>query len=149
MTEGCGPVRAPRRTGNEEVHRGGQPLGGALSDFWAWSVSDLVSNATRGRLAEYIGVRALGLATAGVRDEWAAYDLETPKGVKIEVKSAAYLQAWFQRGPSVISCSPRPSRVWDPQTNLQATERSRQADVYVFALLFHLEKPTLDPIDVA
>ena len=28
-------------------------------DFWKWSVSDLVSNATRGRLAEFIVAKAL------------------------------------------------------------------------------------------
>lgn len=143
-----GPIRAPRRTGDEPFHRAGEPLGFNLADFWAWSVSDLVSNATRGRLAEYLVARALRISTAGVRDEWAAYDLLTPTGIRIEVKSAAYLQAWYQRRRSVISFSTRPTRFWDPETNLQASEVVRQADVYVFALLAHLDKTTLDPRDV-
>jgi hypothetical protein len=84
-----------------------------------------------------------------VGDEWAAYDLETPSGIRIEVKSAAYLQAWHQERPSRIAFDTRPTRAWDPKTNILAAEPSRQADVYVFALLAHLEKATLDPLDVS
>jgi len=39
---------------------------------------------TRGVLAEFIVARAVGVETAGVREEWAAYDLQTPDGVMIE-----------------------------------------------------------------
>jgi len=69
------------------------------------SLSDLVSNATRGRLAEFIVAQALNVDTSGVRDEWAAYDLLTSSGIKVEVKSAAYLQSWAQRRHSNILCS--------------------------------------------
>ena len=55
-----------------------------LLDFWSWSASDLVSNATRGRLAEFIVANALGVES-GIREEWAAYDLATATGIKIEV----------------------------------------------------------------
>ena len=79
---------ATRKTGEERFHLSGQPTGPVLLDFWRWSVSDLVSNATRGRLAEYIVASALGLAT-GVRSEWDAFDLLTPAGLRIEVKSSA------------------------------------------------------------
>jgi hypothetical protein len=143
-----GPLQAPRRTGAEPFHSGGQLLGFRLDDFWAWSVSDLVSNATRGRLAEYLVARGLGLSTAGVRNEWAAYDLTTPSGIRVEVKSAAYLQAWYQRRPSIISFRTRATRAWDPETNILASEAARQADVYVFALLAHPDKATLDPMNV-
>lgn len=149
MAEELGPIQARRRTGEEQFHRDAGTLGFDLHDFWAWSVSDLVSNATRGRLAEYIVARGLGISTAGVRNEWAAYDLVTHSGIKIEVKSAAYLQAWFQRQPSTITFSTKPSRAWDPETNVQSKSVTRQADVYVFALLAHLEKATLDPLNVA
>jgi hypothetical protein len=33
--------------------------------------------------------------------------------------------------------------------NTYGTERKRQADVYVFCLLAHKDKPTLDPLDLA
>lgn len=38
---------------------------------------------------------------------------------------------------------------WDADTNEYSTERKRQADVYVFALLSHRDKATLDPLNVA
>lgn len=37
---------------------------------------------------------------------------------------------------------------WDAGTNLQASEARRQADVYVFALLAHIDKATVDPLDL-
>src|SRR5438034_2651817 len=114
--------------------------------FWRWSSSDLVSNATRGRLAEFIVAKALDIDTSGVRDEWAPYDLVTPEGVRVEVKSCAYLQSWTQRAPSTVLFSVRAARAWDPDSNCQAPAATRESDVYVFALLAHLEKSTLDPL---
>jgi hypothetical protein len=91
-----------RKTGTERFHVDGQDLGFDLLSFWQWSASDLVSNATRGRVAEYIVARALGLALDDVRDEWGAYDLCTPSGIRVEVKSAAYIQSWHQARLSSI-----------------------------------------------
>lgn len=143
------PLRTPRRlNGSEHFCTGGHTLDFDVLDFWRWSVSDLVSNATRGRLAEYIVARALGIPTSGVRDEWAAFDLETATGIKVEVKSAAYLQSWYQKAPSQVIFSVRKARAWDPATNTLAAEAARQADVYVFALLAHRDKTTLDPLDL-
>jgi hypothetical protein len=85
----------------------------------------------------------------GVRVEWNAYDLRTTKGLKIEVKSAAYLQSWAQKALSVISFDIAPTRSWDAETNELAAETRRQADLYVFALLSHCDKQTLDPLDVS
>jgi hypothetical protein len=99
-----GPVDRTRRSGAEQFRRGNAPLDFSLLDFWCWSGSDLVSNATRGRIAEFIVANACGIPTNDVRDEWAAYDLElTPQGHGIEVKSAAYLQSWYQKCPSPIT----------------------------------------------
>jgi hypothetical protein len=67
-----------------------------LLDFWQWAYSDLLSNTNRGRLAEFIVARALSLGLTDVRIEWDAVDLVTPTGVKVEVKSAAYLQSWWR-----------------------------------------------------
>jgi hypothetical protein len=76
------------RSGAEPFHDASQDLGFDLLSFWRWSASDIVSNATRGILAEYLVARAVG-AAKGVREEWAAYDLLCPDGTTIEVKSAA------------------------------------------------------------
>lgn len=135
------------KIGNEQFHTGGNSLGFVLEDFWSWSVSDLVSNATRGRLAEFIVAKALAISTQMVRDEWGAFDLMTPAGLKIEVKSAAYIQSWTQRDFSTIQFLTRKTSGWDPETNESGASR-RQADVYVFALLAHKDKQTIDPLDV-
>lgn len=135
------------KTGEECFTSDGQSLDHRLRDFWRWSCSDLVSNATRGVLAEYLVATALGL-TEQVRVEWNAFDLCTEDGLRIEVKSAAYLQSWQHRGLSRIGFDIRPTRAWDPSTNEYATEVVRQAEVYVFCLLHHTEKETLDPLKV-
>ena len=148
MSEGMGPLSATRKTGEEPFLANGRPLQFRLLDLWQWMGSDLIGNTFRGVVAEYLVARALGVAD-GTRAEWGAFDLRTADGMKIEVKSCAYLQSWWQRGPSAIQFGIRPTRAWDPETNTLAPERRRQADVYVFALLKHQEKATLDPMDVA
>jgi len=115
---------------------------------WQWAFSNLASNALRGVLAEYIVACDLGVA-GGTRTEWDAYDLKTPEGIKVEVKSAAYLQSWQQTAHSKVCFDIRPTLGWDATTNTYGTERKRQADVYVFCLLGHMDKPTLDPLDLS
>lgn len=137
-----------RRTGNEPFCDGGCPLGFDLLSFWQWSASDVVSNATRGVLAEYLVAHAIG-AAGGVRDEWAACDLLDPRDMPIEVKSAAYIQSWHQERFSTITFNCSKTLAWDPETNRQDTVKCRQAKVYVFALLAHKDQATLNPLDVS
>lgn len=144
-----GRLKVTRKTGAERLHEGSTDCGVDLLDFWQWSVSDLVSNATRGRFAEYVVARALHIPTDGVRDEWAAFDLLTSTGIRVEVKSAAFIQTWHQARLSSISFLARKTHGWDPVTNVQAVERRRQADVYVFALLHHTDKSSIDPLDLS
>ncbi len=66
-----------RKCGAEPLHSSGTPVDGSVLDFWRWSTSDLMSNATRGRFAEYLVHRAVGGADDAVRDEWDAFDLTT------------------------------------------------------------------------
>ena len=142
------PIKIVRKTGDEPFVGFGDGKSLTLRNFWQWSVSDLVSNATRGILAEYLVACALGL-NRDVRNEWDAYDLETETGLKIEVKSAAYIQSWFQRKLSLITFSIRPTLAWDYKTNLQAKVKKRQADIYVFCLLHHKDKDTINPMDLS
>ena len=148
MDENLGQIPAVRRSGAERFHDNGKDLKFNLLGFWQWSASDIVSNATRGRLAEYLIANAIGTAE-GVRDEWAAYDLCDPMGTRIEVKSAAYIQSWSQRRLSTISFSCPKTLAWDPATNLQDTVKRRQAEVYVFALQTCVDQGQLDPFDLA
>jgi hypothetical protein len=137
-----------QKTGEEKLTFNNQFLDFSLLDFWRWSVSDIVSNATRGRFAEFIVATALEIDLQTIRDEWSAYDLESPEGIKIEVKSASYLQSWFQRDYSKIVFSIKAARHWDSLTNKQGAVALRQADVYVFCLLKHTDKKTLDPMNL-
>ncbi len=140
---------ATRLSGTEQFHDHGAPLGFDVLGFWQWSASDLLSNTMRGIVAEYIVAQALGVPHKDVRIEWAAHDLKTAGGVRVEVKSASYLQSWAQQKPSTISFSTRMTRGWDPETNGISPAPRHHADVYVLALLAHQDKSTVDPLDVS
>lgn len=73
----------------------GVPTGLTVGHFWQWAHSDLLLNTLRGKLAEFIVSRALGL-NEPTDDAWGHADLVLPSGVMIEVKSSAFLQSWAQ-----------------------------------------------------
>lgn len=139
-------IKAKPKTGNENLTCEGGILNYNLLDFWRWSVSDILSNATRGRFAEFIVGTAIGLNPEDLRNEWDAYDLTAKNGAKIEIKSAAYIQSWYQKNYSTISFSIKAARGWDAETNVVQAEAKRHADVYVFCLLKHKDQSTIDPM---
>jgi hypothetical protein len=119
-------------------------------DFWCWAVSDVASNATRGVLAEFVVAKALGIDTV-IRDEWDDYDLLTKDGVKIEVKSSAYIQSWNQKKPSTpIFDIAKRKHYTDPETGeyRKYDEPRRVADIYIFALMKGAITKTSDPLDL-
>lgn len=71
-----------RHTGAESLHVNGQGVPFDVLSFWQWSASDLVSNVTRGTLAEFIIATALGIDINVIRRDWDAYDLTTPRDSK-------------------------------------------------------------------
>ena len=137
-----------RRPSSERFHSNHSETDFDLEDFRQWALSDLVNNTTRGVLAEYIVAKAVGTSTAEVRDAWAAFDLETPDGITIEVKSSSYMQSWAQSGLSSISFDISPSQAWDYEMGGFENESKRQADVYIFAVLAHRDKLTLDAMNL-
>ena len=139
-------IKTIPKSGNEILTSNGEKIGYKLLDFWRWSVSDIVSNATRGRFAEFIVGTALGFKLDNIRNEWDAYDLKTKEGIKIEVKSSAYIQSWNQKDYSPISFSIKPARYWVAATNIQDNKPIRHADLYVFCLLKHKDQDTIDPL---
>lgn len=139
-------IKASPKSGNECLTDNGKNTNYNLLDFWRWSASDILSNATRGRFAEFIVGTAIALNPENLRDEWDAYDLITDDGIKIEVKSAAYIQSWDQKRFSTISFSIKPTRHWDAKTNMHRGEPKRHADLYAFCLLKHKDKNTIDPL---
>lgn len=141
-----GALVITRRSGSEPITADGADVG-TLGEFWSWACSDLANNTMRGVLAEYLVATALG-AAAGTRTEWDTVDICTSEGWRIEVKSAAYLQSWAQSRPSDISFSISPASGWDAQTDTTSTDVLRRSDVYVFCLLHHRDKQTLNPLDL-
>jgi hypothetical protein len=142
------PARVPQLLSPADPFTSSEgPLDVTVLDFWRWALSDLVSNTTRGWLAEFIVAKALGIAH-GVRTPWDSYDLRLPSGLTIEVKASGFLQAWGGKQLSKPVFSIRPARAWDAETNTYADEVRRQADVYVFCLLAHRDPETLNPLCV-
>jgi len=140
------PIVATCKTGEENLEFENTSVGYTLLDFWRWSVSDILSNATRGRLAEFIVGTAIKLNIEHLRNEWDAYDLITEDGIKIEVKSASYLQSWKQDKYSTISFSIKAASHLDNLETMVRSEVKRHADVYVFCLLKHKDAFTINPL---
>ena len=93
---------------------------------------------------------ALGGPDRDARVEWDPYDLTTPDGVKVEVKSTAYLQSWAQKGKSTLKFNIPETTPWDVVTGLwTTTDRARQSDVYVFCVFTAVDPDTADPLDMA
>ena len=144
---------AKQRTGDEHIVFNGMPTEYSLSDYWRWNASDLLNNTLRGSYCEFIVSAALGIDLSGTNDDWTPYDISFPYNweyngeardeVRIEVKSGAYLQAWWQGDGrlSNIQFSIRPTRAWD-SINGYAEEVKRQSDVYVFCLYTCASVPT-------
>lgn len=119
----------------------------SANEFWKWAYSDLLSNAQRGVLAEYIVASSLGCTGRG-RIEWDAYDLDAGEGLKIEVKSAAYVQSWPQKALSPIRFDIAHKRAWYADTNTYSAEAARSADIYVFCVFAATEREAANPLDL-
>lgn len=140
-------IEVTRKSGSESFILDGSPLPISLLSFWQWSASDVVSNATRGILAEYIVTSAIGVSDS-IRTQWDAYDIKTDSGIKVEVKSCAYVQSWGQKKHSSIKFGIQPTREEDMVSKKYSHLVVRQADVYVFCLLTHKDKNTINPLDL-
>jgi len=141
------PIETKKKTGNEQFLNAGSDVY-TLRDFWAWAYSDLVDNTERGKLAEFIVAMALGI-TEGISGSWDKYDLLSKEGIRVEVKTSAYLQSWSQQNLSKIRFGIQPTYGWDSITNEYDIEQKRQSDVYVFCVLKHIDQVTLNPLDLS
>jgi hypothetical protein len=147
------PARiSPSLTGSEKFRTAAGDLPISVLDFWRWHTSDLLSNATRGCLAEFLVATALGIDLGAPRVEWASWDLTLPNGtsdgIEIEVKSSAYLQSWGQTRLSSIKYGVGERRLLVPDSNQYEDTPCRPAKVYVFALLKHQDKATVEPLNL-
>ena len=133
---------------DSEALQGDEHIAGTDStvlDFWRFAMSDLRMNNTRGYFAEYLVARAVG--SVEPHAEWDSYDVLTPAGVAVEVKSAGYLQVWRQQRLSHIQFRGLSSKRWMDGTG-RATTRTHHADVYVFCLQTAQVHDAYNPLDV-
>lgn len=138
-------INAERMLGTEQIIDENGKTVSTVQEFWRWAYSDLISNAERGALAEYIVACALGI-NGSVRTAWDRYDLLTEEGISIEVKTSGYLQTWEQGTLSKPVFGIQPTFGWNSETNEYDSERRRQADIYVFCLHKHIDQATLNPL---
>lgn len=130
-------INIETKSGREELTINETPTQYKLLDFWKWTCSDIILNKTRGAFAEFIVATAVGFDGCPIQKDWDPYDLTADNGnIKIEVKSAAYIQSWEQKKLSDIIFSIRAPK----STNI------RPSDVYVFCLLKHKDQNTINPL---
>lgn len=135
------------KTWEEQFSKNWNNLSTKVKDFWWRWFSQLVTNNLRGILAEYIVASDIGI-TEKTREERDAYDLITPENIKIEIKSASYIQSREQKKLSSISFSIRPTYWYSTETNKREETKKRQSDIYIFCLLAHKNQETLNPLEM-
>ena len=141
-------INITKKIGKEQFYIDGKQLSLNILSFWQWSSSDLLGNALRGKLAEFIVASSINVLDKP-REEWDAFDLITKNGLKIEIKSSAYLQSWHQTKLSKIVFGIQQTIAWDSKTNLLSKEPMRQSDIYIFCVLNHQDKKTVDPLNLS
>ena len=136
-----------RKSGDECFFANSGEAVASLKEFWQWAYSDLLGNAERGAVAEFIVATALGVHK-NVRVSWDKFDLLSKEGIKIEVKTSGFIQTWEQKSLSKLVFGIAPTFGWDSVTNTYDTERARQSDLYVFCVHKHTKQETIDPLDI-
>ncbi len=115
-------------TGREKITEAGL----CVMDYWQWAHSDIVCNTERAAFAEFLVHSAVN-GVEDIRTNWTEYDVLTPGGIKIEVKSSGYLQSWEQKELSRIKFD----------------IHQRCSDFYVFCLHKHTERESMNILDLS
>ena len=139
-------IHTVKKTGQEPFIFEEKTLPLNILSFWQWSSSELLKNALRGKLAEFLVASTIDVIDK-TREEWDAYDLITNDGLKIEIKSSSYLQSWSQLELSKIKFGIQPTRKWE--NDKRSTNAQRQSDIYIFCILAHKDKKTVNPLDLS
>ena len=141
-------IKTVQKTGKEAFYLDSKKLPLDVLSFWKWSSSELLGNALRGVLAEFIVASTIDILDKP-REEWDAYDLKTKNDLKIEIKSSSYLQSWEQIKLSKIIFGIQPTSDWDYSINKRSKEKIRQSDIYIFCVLSHKDKNSVDPLNLS
>lgn len=140
-------IEPNRMTGTEVILSPNGQVIGQLLDFWQWAYSNLMGNAERGALAEFIVACALGISDSE-RVSWDKYDLLSKENVAIEIKTSGYLQTWEQKDLSKLIFGIQPTYGWNSKTNTYESVQKRQSDIYVFCVHKHKDQATADPLQL-
>jgi hypothetical protein len=120
----------------------------SVLDFWRWALGDLRMNTARGYLAEFLVARALS-SPDPTRVEWAAHDVRTADGTRIEVKSSGYLQSWGQRQRSPPRWGLTGAKLaWNVGSGSYEDDPAGRVDVWVFAMQACADPSAYDPLDI-
>ncbi len=88
---------------------------------------------------------------APIRVEWAAHDIDTEDGARLEGKASGYLQSWTQAkssAPSFSFKSVRATKVWDPALGAYCdVDPEERVDAWVFALQTCRKPEAYDPLE--
>ncbi|WP_457743572.1 hypothetical protein [Sulfurimonas sp.] len=141
-------IKTVQKTGKEQFYLNDKKLPLDVLSFWQWSSSELLGNALRGVLAEFIVASAIDILDKP-REEWDAYDLKTKNGLKIEIKSSSYLQSWQQNKLSTICFGIQETSDYDYKTKKYDKQKKRQSDIYIFCVLSHKDKNSVDPLNLS
>lgn len=136
------PRVSSRRLEPSEVLPG---LNARVVDFWQWAYSDVLENIQRAFFAEYLVAVALEVTDAR-RTGWLGFDLEY-RGLKIEVKSSAFLQAWNQRELSAPGFGIGPKQQLDADGIAYDGDPRYVADLFVFCLFADKDAETANVLD--
>ena len=139
-----------------------QPVG--ILDFWRWAFSDLLEDTLKGLYAEWMVGNLLGLPMLhGGRPGYGNYDLRSPLGLRIEVKSSAYWQSWKLRNedgtlkpaPEIERWRPTPDKTitFGGLRARDAVDRSQEAvgykaDLYIFCFQRETDPARWDALDL-
>lgn len=128
-------------TGKERLTYRGKELDSSILDFWSWAYSDIIRNVNRGAFAEFIVREAMNAQCSitpprtDIRVSMDAYDLLSPDGIRVEVKSSAYIQALEDNHLARISFRIAPAKNLDANGNYSDKSiYARHSDVYVFCV---------------
>jgi hypothetical protein len=141
------PASHDHSSSTKSFHSGGVPLPFNLQDFWKLAAFDLLSNALRGVVAEFLVAKAID-ASAATRVEWMPATCVIPNGARLEVRGREFVQTWPQSRLSTPTFDIGREHAWDAATNTYSPEPCRASDAYVFALHAHTERTTADALDV-
>lgn len=122
-------------TGNETFLTGNKSIHLTIGDFWRWAYSDPFCCNNLSVLAEYIIASALGINGTRSAAPIKRYNFLTNTGLRVNVRTAAYVESRYADHPDCISFCISPLGIPDGNGKTKQT-----SDVYVFSIYKAMNK---------